>query len=50
VCGADTRAPVIFDYKPPFRFTGQLHSATVDASGAAVRDYAAEFRIALARQ
>jgi arylsulfatase len=50
VCGADTGSPVWDEYEPPFRFTGALHSVTVDVSGKHVRDPEAETRIAMARQ
>ena len=50
VCGADVRAPVVPYYKPPFKFTGRLYTVTVDLSGEAIRDRAAELRMALARQ
>jgi arylsulfatase A-like enzyme len=50
VCGADTGSPVWDKYKPPFRFTGKLHSVTVDLSGEHTKDHEAEMRIAMARQ
>jgi hypothetical protein len=33
VCGADAGSPVSNQYKPRFKFTGTLYSATVDVSG-----------------
>jgi arylsulfatase len=33
VCGADPGAPVTPEYKPPFPFTGTIHSVTVNVSG-----------------
>jgi len=50
VCGADTGSPVWDKYEPPFRFTGVLHSATVDVSGELIQDTAADMRRILARQ
>ncbi len=50
VCGADTGSPVWDQYKPPFRFTGTIYSATVDVSGDLIRDPEAEMRVHLARQ
>jgi hypothetical protein len=50
VCGADPGAPVTPHYKPPFSFTGTIHSVTVDVSGELIKDTAAELRMAMARQ
>lgn len=50
VCGADTGSPVCDRYGPPFKFTGTLHSVTVDARGDRVEDKEAALRVALARQ
>jgi arylsulfatase len=50
VCGADTGSPVWDKYNPPFRFTGRLHSVTVDLSGEHIKDHEAEMRITMARQ
>ena len=50
VCGADTGSPVWDKYKPPFKFTGKLYSATVDVSGELIKDNDAELRVAMARQ
>ena len=49
-CGANPGSPVIADYEPPFRFTGTLHSVTIDLSGDLITDTEAELRIAMARQ
>jgi arylsulfatase A-like enzyme len=50
VCGADTGSPVWDKYKPPFRFTGTLYTATVDVTGELIKDSEAEMRMAMARQ
>ena len=50
VCGADSGSPVWDKYKPPFKFTGKLHSVTVDVSGELIKDAEAEVRMLLARQ
>ena len=50
VCGADTGSPVWDKYQPPFRFTGALHSATVDVSGDLIKDDEHALKMALARQ
>ncbi len=50
VCGADTGSPVWDKYKPPFKFTGTLHSVTVDVSGELIKDDEATVRMVLARQ
>ena len=50
VCGADIGSPVWNKYKPPFTFTGTLHSVTVDVSGDLIKDTEAEMRMAMARQ
>jgi len=49
-CGADPGSPVTPDYRPPFRFTGTLHSVTVDLSGDLITDSDSEMRMAMARQ
>ena len=49
-CGANPGSPVIPDYEPPFRFTGALHSVTIDLSGDLITDTGAEIRIAMGRQ
>ena len=38
------------DYESPFRFTGTLHSVTVDVSGELITDSESEMRMAMARQ
>jgi hypothetical protein len=50
VCGADPGSPVTHKYKPPFAFTGTIHSVTVDVSGELIKDREAEMRMVLARQ
>jgi len=50
VCGADIGSPVWNKYKPPFTFTGMLHSVTVDVSGDLIKDTEAAMRMAMARQ
>ena len=50
VCGANTGSPVWDKYKPPFKFTGTLYSATVDVSGEVIKNHEAEMRVHLARQ
>src|SRR5262249_10219041 len=50
VCGADSGSPVWDKYKPPFKFTGTLHSVTVDVSGELIQDHEAALRHAMARQ
>jgi arylsulfatase len=49
-CGASPGSPVIADYAPPFRFTGTLHTVTVDLSGDLITDTESEMRLAMARQ
>jgi arylsulfatase len=48
--GANPGSPVSPDYKAPFRFTGKLHTVTLDLSGELIKDSEAEVRIAMARQ
>lgn len=48
--GMDSGAPVNPEYKPPFKFTGDLKRVIVDLSGEAVIDHEAEMKIALAKQ
>ena len=50
VIGADSGAPVMLDYKPPFAFTGTVKKALVDITGEAVEDLEAKMRMYLARQ
>jgi arylsulfatase A-like enzyme len=49
-CGADPGSAVTDDYRAPFRFTGTLHSVTVDLSGELITDTDSEMRTAMARQ
>ena len=49
-CGANPGSPVVPDYMPPFRFTGTLHTVTVDVSGDLITDTESEMRAALSRQ
>ena len=49
-CGANPGAPVTPDYRSPFRFTGTLHTVTVDLSGDLITDTEGEMRMAMARQ
>lgn len=49
-CGANPGSPVTPDYQAPFRFTGTLHSVTVDLSGDLITDTDSEMRMAMARQ
>ncbi len=49
-CGANPGSPVTPDYRAPFRFTGVLHSVTVDLSGDLITDTVSEMRMAMSRQ
>ncbi|MDN5746923.1 MAG: hypothetical protein L0H64_00055 [Pseudonocardia sp.] len=49
-CGANPGAPIVADYRSPFRFTGLLRSVTVDLSGELIVDSEAEMRMAMSRQ
>jgi arylsulfatase A-like enzyme len=49
-CGANPGSPVAPDYRSPFRFTGTLHSVTVDVSGELIDDGESAVRMAMARQ
>jgi arylsulfatase len=49
-CGSNPGSPVVPDYRSPFRFTGTLHSVTVDVSGDLIIDTDSELRAALSRQ
>jgi len=49
-CGANPGSAVVPDYQAPFRFTGTLHSVTVDLSGDLITDTEAEIRMFMARQ
>ena len=49
-CGANPGSPVTADYTAPFRFTGTLHTVTVDVSGDLIVDTESQMRVAMARQ
>lgn len=49
-CGANPGQPVTGDYRPPFRFTGTLHTVTIDLSGELITDADSEMRMHMARQ
>jgi arylsulfatase A-like enzyme len=49
-CGANPGSPIVPDYKAPFRFTGKLHTVTVDLSGDLIEDSEAEMRMVMGRQ
>ncbi len=49
-CGANPGSSVTPDYVAPFRFTGTIHTVTVDVSGELIVDTEAEMRVAMARQ
>ena len=49
-CGSNPGAPIVTDYRSPFRFTGTLHRVTVDVSGELIIDSEAEMRMAMSRQ
>ena len=49
-CGANPGSPVTPDYPSPFKFTGTIHSVTVDVSGELIQDPEAELRVHMARQ
>ncbi|RPK29294.1 arylsulfatase (plasmid) [Streptomyces goshikiensis] len=49
-CGANPGSAVTPDYQAPFRFTGTLHSVTVDLSGDLIVDAGSEMRMHMARQ
>ncbi len=49
-CGADPGSPVTVDYEAPFRFTGTIHTVTVDLSGELISDPEAELKLHMARQ
>jgi arylsulfatase len=50
VCGYNHGSAVSPDYRAPFRFTGTLHTVTVDLSGELITDSETEMRLAMARQ
>ena len=49
-CGANPGSSVTPDYVAPFRFTGTIHTVTVDVSGDLIVDTEAQMRVAMARQ
>ena len=49
-CGANPGSPITPDYLAPFRFTGTLHTVTIDLSGDLITDTEAEMRMAMIRQ
>ncbi|WP_331737794.1 arylsulfatase (plasmid) [Streptomyces goshikiensis] len=49
-CGANPGSAVTPEYQAPFRFTGTLHSVTVDLSGDLIVDAESEMRMHMARQ
>ena len=49
-CGANPGSAVTDDYASPFKFTGTIHSVTVDVSGKLIEDSEAELRVHMARQ
>ena len=49
-CGADPGSPVSTAYEGPFRFTGTIHTVTVDLSGELISDPEAELKMHMARQ
>ena len=49
-CGANPGSPITTDYQAPFRFTGTLHTVTVDLSGDLITSTESEMRMAMARQ
>jgi hypothetical protein len=49
-CGANLGSAVTDDYASPFKFTGTIHSVTVDVSGELIHDTEAELRMLMARQ
>ncbi len=49
-CGANPGSPVTDDYASPFKFTGTIHSVTVDVSAELIRGGEAELRVRMARQ
>ena len=44
-CGANPGSPISDDYASPFKFTGTIHSVTVDVSGKLIDDPEAELRM-----
>ncbi|MFF4130017.1 hypothetical protein ACFY1B_00470 [Streptomyces mirabilis] len=50
ICGAGLGPAVTPEYTPPFRFTGTLHTVTIDMSGDLITDAESEMRMHLARE
>ena len=48
--GGDPGSPTTEEYKPPFSFTGKIHTAVIDVSGDLIKDKETETKIAMARQ
>lgn len=48
--GTNPGSPVTNKYDTPFKFTGKLHSVTVDVSGDLIADSKAKMRIVMSRQ
>ena len=49
-CGANPGSAITDDYASPFKFTGTIHSVTVDVSGELIHDPEAELRMHMVRQ
>ena len=49
-CGANLGSAITGEYASPFKFTGTIHSVTVDVSGKLIEDTEAELRMHMARQ
>jgi hypothetical protein len=49
-CGANPNLAVDPDYTSPFRFTGTIHTVTIDLSGDLIKDNEGEMKMVLARQ
>jgi arylsulfatase A-like enzyme len=49
-CGADAGAPVTFDYRPPFSYSGKIHKVVIDVSGELIEDKEAKMREVMAHQ
>jgi len=50
VCGAELGSPVCDRYEPPFKFTGTIHSVTIDVSGDHIEDPEHAMKVIMARQ
>lgn len=50
IVGVDAGSPVSPEYKPPFKFTGELKRVIVDVSGESVSDHEAEMKAWLRKQ